>query len=124
MTPLYDASKPVIDSVSGNPTSWTNQDVTLTVNATDVGDSGIASYSFDNGNTWQTTKTKKFQSNQTVNIKVKDNTGNESDVTTIVISKIDKDSPSISSVTKNPTSWTAGPVTLSVTATDTTSAIE
>lgn len=33
---------PVIDSITGNPTSWTKGPVTLTVNATDYGSAGLA----------------------------------------------------------------------------------
>ena len=117
-TPLYDNEKPVINSVTGNPDSWTNQDVTLTVNAVDAGDSGIESYSFDNGASWQPSNSKTFHTNQTVNIKVKDKAGNISDLTTVDIAKIDKDPPAINSISKSPESWTDEKVTLSVSATD------
>ena len=58
---------------------WTKGDVTLKINATDSG-SGIASengYSFDNGNTWQTSNSKTYTQNTSgIIVKVKDNAGN------------------------------------------------
>ena len=117
-----DKTKPTISSVTGNPTSWINQNVTLTVTATDAA-SGVAYYSFDNGSTWQAANTKSYSSNQTVNIKVKDDVGNISDATTVTINKIDKTKPTISSVDGNPSAWTNQNVTLTVTATDPASGV-
>ena len=88
-----DTTAPVISSVSGNPTSYTNDDVTLKVTATDE-TYGIYRYSFDNGSTWQSSNSKTFSSNQTVKIKVKDYAGNISDTKSVPISKIDKTKPS------------------------------
>ncbi|MCM1508936.1 MAG: hypothetical protein NC177_17650, partial [Ruminococcus flavefaciens] len=115
-----DTTVPTISSVSGNPTDWTKSNVTLKVTATDnvYGASGIASYSFDNGGTWQTSNSKSFSSNQTVNIKVKDLAGNISAVKTVKITKIDKTAPTISKVELSPSSWTNGSVKVTVTATD------
>ena len=87
-----DVTKPTISSVSGNPTSYTNKNVTLTVTATDE-TYGIYRYSFDNGTTWQASNSKTFSSNQTVKIKVKDYAGNVSDVKSVSITKIDKTAP-------------------------------
>ncbi len=114
-----DTTKPTISSVSGNPTAWTKDDVTLTVTATDnvYGVNGIAGYSFDNGETWQTGKSKTFSKNQTVYIKVKDKAGNVSAATTIKISKIDKSKPTVT-VTLSPTSWTNSSVTATITIAD------
>ena len=95
-TVKIDKSVPSVSSVSGNPTSWTKSDVTLTVSGTDTGGSGVAYYSFDNGSTWQTSASKTFSSNQTVKIKVKDKAGNVSSVKEVVISKIDKAAPNAS----------------------------
>jgi hypothetical protein len=105
-------------SVSGNPTNWTNGNVTLTVAAVDQ-QSGLAAsaYSFDNGETWQTGNTKVFSSNQAVNIKVRDAVGNISAVNTVQIDRIDKTAPSVS-VGINPTNWTNSDVTLTITAAD------
>ncbi|MCM1365330.1 MAG: hypothetical protein NC215_10165, partial [Ruminococcus sp.] len=110
-----DTTVPTISSVSGNPTDWTNGNVTLKVTATDnvYGASGIASYSFDNGSTWQTSNSKSFSSNQTVNIKVKDLAGNISKVNTVKITKIDKTKPT-ATITLSPTTATNGSVTATI----------
>ena len=91
---VKDNIKPTIKNITGNPTSWTNQNITITVNAEDIG-SGIAEYSFNDGANWQTENTKEFNTNQTVKIKVKDNAGNVSEITTVEINKIDKTKPTI-----------------------------
>ena len=87
ITYTNDTTAPVITSVTGNPADWTSGSVTLTVNATDNA-SGVAYYSFDNGSTWQTGKTKTFSANQMVRVKVKDRAGNISAATSVNISRI------------------------------------
>ena len=106
-------------SVSGNPTEWTKNNVTLTVSATDevYGTEGVAAYSFDNGSTWQTSSSKTFSENQTVYIKVKDKAGNISSAKTVKITKIDKTKPA-ATITFSPTSWTNGNVTATIKMTD------
>ena len=94
-----DENEPSIDSVTGNPTEWTNKDVTLTVNATD-NESGIAlinGYSFDNGEHWQTENTKTYSQNTSnIIIKVKDNKENIATYSDIInIDKIDKVAPNV-----------------------------
>ena len=97
-----DRSSPAITGVSGNPVNWTNGDVTLTVHAGDNG-SGVKEYSFDGGNSWQTSNTNLYTVNQTVSadtIKVRDNVGNETSYTTeIEITKIDKTAPTVPNIT-------------------------
>ena len=81
-------------TVTGNPTAWTNQDVTLTV----VPDpsASISEYSFDDGVTWQSSPSKLYTANQNnIKIKVRDTYGNETPSVTVDITKIDKDAPSI-----------------------------
>ena len=111
-----DTTAPTITSVTGNPTAWTNKDVTLTVNATD--NVGVKEYSFDNGATWQSGKTKKYSTNTSnIKIKVRDYAGNPSATTTVSITKIDKNVPAApSSVTVSPTIWTNGNITVTHTA--------
>jgi hypothetical protein len=92
-----DTTPPVITSITGNPINWTNQDVTLTINATDnkaLGDLNTPPYSFDNGITWQFTNSKTFSIMQTVNIRVRDLSGNFTNQQ-VVINRIDKDSPTV-----------------------------
>lgn len=89
----WDCNTPVsIARVDGNPTNWTHDDVTLTVVPnTGVSTTGLQ-YSFDNGTTWQTSPSKKFTSNATVNIKMKNATVTTA-VYPVVINKIDKTAP-------------------------------
>lgn len=89
---------PRINNVDGNAYNWTKDDVTLVVNAEEeYGGSGLheEAYSFDNGLTWQASNTKSFSTNQEVKIKVRDKAGNESEVYTVNIDKIDKTAPEI-----------------------------
>lgn len=83
-----------ITGVSGNPTSWTKSDVTLTVKAT--ASNGLAgnAYSFDGGKTYQSSASKKFTSNTTVNIVVKDKKNNTTSYR-VHITKIDKTVPNV-----------------------------
>ena len=111
---FVDVTPPTINSISGNPTSWTNEDVTLTVSAFDAG-SGLHSggaYSFNYGE-WTTSPSQTFTNNQTVNIRVRDNSGNIASQD-VVIDKIDKNAPTFTNIAHNPASWTSGPVSLTV----------
>ena len=89
---VTDTTAPEV-TILGNPTSYTNQSVTLAVNANDVG-TGLADkpYSFDGGTTWVSGNTKLYGTNQTVQIWVKDKEGNITKKT-VVIDKIDKTAP-------------------------------
>ena len=118
-TAKVDIKKPTVTSVSGNPTTWTNQNVTLTVNGAsdNTGGSGLQAnaYSFDNGVTWQAGNTKTYTANSNnIIIKVRDNVGNIYTHSAINITKIDKIAPTITSVSGNPTAWTNQNVTLTV----------
>lgn len=121
-----DAIAPTINGVNKSPTGWTNQSVTLTVDATDAG-SGISSYSFDGGSTWQAESSKTYANNTTIaagTIKVKDAVGNIATYDTVVtISNIDKTAPTITSVTANPSTLTDQSVMITVNATDNESEI-
>ena len=94
-----DDESPTINGITGIPTSWTNQDVTIEIDATD-NLSGIANenaYSFDNGDTWQNSNSKTYSQNvEKINIQVKDNLGNiETFNQKVNIDKIDKISPKL-----------------------------
>ncbi|MDD4035848.1 MAG: DUF5011 domain-containing protein [Bacilli bacterium] len=81
--------------VDGNPKTWTNEDVTLTINASDnLGGLGLHTepYSFDGGVNWQSSSIKKFYKNQNVNIQIRDKAYNTCSGT-IYITKIDKEAP-------------------------------
>jgi prepilin-type N-terminal cleavage/methylation domain-containing protein len=116
--PYTKGSNPVINGVSGNPTVWQNTDVTLNVDMTaSCGNHATAPYSFDGGTTWQAGNTSTFSSNQTVNIRVRDVAGNIAS-SSVIINRIDKDAPTITSVTGNPTSWQTTDVTLTINSSD------
>jgi LPXTG-motif cell wall-anchored protein len=95
-------------SVSGNPSDWTKENVTLTVDARDT-ESGLASaaYSFDGGNSWQSANTKIYNENtSSIVVKVKDKAGNIETYDTINITKIDKTAPN-PAVIANKNNYTA-----------------
>lgn len=114
-----DKVRPTITTVTGNPTTWTREEVTLTIEAQD-GESGIASYSFDNGATWQQSNSKTFSENkQGIIIKVKDAAGNEATYgQTINITRIDKTPPTINTVNGIPSGISTRNVTLTIVAED------
>ena len=85
----------VINSVSANMTSWTNKDVTLTVNAKASNGLHTTAYSFDGGKTFTSNKSKTFSKNQTVKIVVRDKKGNKTSYTSY-IENIDKTKPTVS----------------------------
>lgn len=104
------------DGITGNPTSWTKNNVTLTINATDVG-TGVVSYSKDKIN-WTTENVFVFNENGTYTFYAKDAVGNVSEGKEIEVSFIDKIPPTISSVFIDPNTWTNEAVTLIVAAND------
>ena len=96
-TTIRDDINPNIISVEGNPTNWTNEDVTLTINAVD-NETGLADapYSFDNGNTWQAENSKEYSENTNgIIIQVKDKAGNIASYNSINITRIDKTGPAL-----------------------------
>ena len=92
---MVDIDTPVISDVALSSTSWTKENVIITVTASDVM-SGLAdtAYSFDGGTTWQEDNTYTASENGTFNIIVKDKAGNETTWDEIVIDYIDKEVPS------------------------------
>ena len=118
---LADSEKPEITGITGNPTEWTKSDVTLTVNATD--DSGIiAGWRVDNGE-WKTTNSFTVDKNGTYEFEVKDAIGNISAVSSVTVTKIDKDEPTFS-ISLDPDainpdgSWTNDEITVTIDAND------
>lgn len=113
-----DKSLPVIteDDITGIPTEWTKDNVTITVNASDDG-TGVVAYSLDKNN-WQTDNTFDISENGTYTLYAKDAVGNVSEGTSITVDKIDKEAPVISSVAIDPDTWTNKAVTLIVTVYD------
>ncbi|MEG0771100.1 MAG: hypothetical protein RR436_04285, partial [Clostridia bacterium] len=117
ITVKIDKVAPKINNITVSPDT-SNQAVIVTLNATDI-DSGLNTnaYSFDNGVTWQTANsisvspTKKFEIDE---IQVKDKVGNITKHGSIFDVADDKEYPSYTSITGNPTTWTANDVTLSI----------
>ncbi|WP_177917711.1 hypothetical protein [uncultured Eubacterium sp.] len=103
------------DGISGNPTSWTKEDITLIVNATDT-ETGVVAYSNDKTN-WTTSNTFTVTENGTYSFYAKDAVGNISEGQEVTVSFIDKAQPTIS-VQINPDSWTNKNVELVVEAED------
>ena len=105
----FDHTAPTITNVTGNPSNWTKNNVTLTVNgAKDKGDNNVepgsglanAAYSFDGGATWQASASKTYTSNTSgIVIKVRDRLGNIYTHSGISITKIDKTGPSKPTIT-------------------------
>ncbi|WP_368262611.1 GBS Bsp-like repeat-containing protein [Clostridium disporicum] len=117
---VKDITNPTL-SITGNPTSWTKDNVTLTVTGADYG-TGVKSITLPNGtvvNSSSTTYTVSANGNYT--FKVTDNSGNEVSQT-VSVTKIDKTSPTLA-VAGNPSSWTKDDVTLSITGADSQSGV-
>lgn len=113
---IVDSTPPSIN-ITGNPTSWTNNNITLNVTATDT-ESGVNYITKPDGSTVASTSTSyTVTANGTYTFKAVDKRGNES-TQSVTVSKIDKAAPTIS-ISGNPTSWTNSNVTLNVTASDT-----
>ncbi|MCH4201244.1 OmpL47-type beta-barrel domain-containing protein, partial [Clostridium tyrobutyricum] len=81
-------------NITGNPESWTNEDVTLTVNASDEdGGSGFDKIVLpDNSEITTATDTFKVTQNGTYTFKAYDKAGNVT-TQTVTVSKIDKTAP-------------------------------
>lgn len=123
-----DEVAPEITGISGNPSEWTNKDVTLTVEAKDnKGGTGVVAYGInqEDGIKWQLEAEFNITANGTYTFYVKDAVGNVSEVTensTTEVEYIDKTDPSIQ-VSYDPETWTNNTVTVTVTAIDNESGI-
>ena len=91
-----DKDAPSTPTVTGNPEDWTTDKVTLTASSSDSA-SGIKDYSFSTTQgvySWQTENTKQFDENATVYVYARDNAGNISAASeVVVIDKIDNKLP-------------------------------
>jgi len=133
----FDTARPTIDSIEKSTENWTNQDVTITIKATDP-DTGIVAYQFSTNenitiessgwNTIETTNTQISQDytveqNGTYYFYAKDAVGNLTKQA-IEITNIDKDKPMVNTITQSPENWTKETVTLTATAKDSLSGIQ
>ena len=85
---------PPVVKVSGIPTNWTTNNVTLKISATAVNGLHSTAYSFDGGKTYQKENQKTFTSNTKGTIIVRDKRGNQTTYN-FNISKIDKTEPKV-----------------------------
>lgn len=85
---------PPVVKVSGIPTNWTTNNVTLKISATAVNGLHSTAYSFDGGKTYQKENQKTFTSNTKGTIIVRDKRGNKTTYN-FNISKIDKTEPKV-----------------------------
>ena len=115
---ISDTTKPTV-KLSANPTSWTKDNVILTVSAVDDdGGLGLAeqAYSWDNTNTWGQETTKTVTTNGTYGVYVRDKAGNTT-YESIEIENIDKQAPSVS-LSQNASIYTKDNVIITATASD------
>jgi hypothetical protein len=89
-----DTILPTITGITGNPTNWTNQPVTITVNATDNVGLNATAYSFDGGQTWQQSNQLTTSIMQVLEIRVRDTSGNIASQQ-VTINRIDTNDPAI-----------------------------
>lgn len=113
---MKDSVNPTIKDISGNPDDWTNTDVTLEIVSDDT---DIVAYTLVGWtNDWQSEPTFVITENGRYRFKVKDSSGNESDIYSVNVSKIDKNAPDIDDIVIDPTSWTKDKVIMEVKASD------
>ncbi len=123
---------PIAPVITGTVTTstWTNQNVTLTVN--EITSPGITRYEYAvNGGIWQTyNSTNKIvissEGTSTVKARAVNNVGTIGAESTGYIVNIDKTAPSVPTVNFNgytPNTWTSGNVNITLTSTDSASGI-
>lgn len=103
-------------NLTQNPTGWTNGNVTLTLSSiSDTGGSGFKSVKLPDGaiQTSSSNKTYVVSSNGTYSFEIEDNAGNKT-VKPLTVSNIDKTAPTANNPVQNPTGWTNGNVTISI----------
>lgn len=123
-----DETAPEITGVLGNPSEWTKNDVTLTVEAKDnKGGTGVVAYGIneEEGIKWQSQADFNITANGTYTFYAKDAVGNISEInetSTTEVKYIDKTEPSVN-VSYDPKTWTNKAITVTVKATDNESGI-
>jgi hypothetical protein len=113
-----DKTPPQVNNISTNTKEFTNQNITITVEATDEL-SGLAdkAYSWDEKQTWTDDNTFEISQNGTYTLYVKDKLGNIFNGK-LTISNIDKEAPVINALTANTTEQTKEDILLTANATD------
>jgi len=111
---MIDNVAPSIKDVTGNVSSWTKDSIILTVVSEDA---DAKQYKCNEGE-WQIETTFQIEKNGVYSFYIKDAAGNVSEVYAVAVAYIDKEAPTISSVTVTPDTWTKEEVMVEVTATD------
>lgn len=108
-----DETAPTVQNVTGNPTEWTNENVTLSINGAADNDGGIGlsstpySFSTTQGSySWQASNQRTISDNGIYYIYVRDDYDNIRLVSTENITKIDKLKPYRAVITPNTSNWT------------------
>lgn len=111
-----DSTPPVLKQ-SQTPMEWTNETVTLCVEAVDEG-AGLAdkAYSWDDGKTWTMNKNHVVEENGTYAVLVRDRVGNQARAD-YNVTNIDKLPPDVQ-ISQNTDRWTNQDVVLTITAHD------
>ncbi|WP_313127197.1 InlB B-repeat-containing protein, partial [Proteiniclasticum ruminis] len=114
-----DDKAPVITLIKKTPDTWTKDQVVVEVTAEDKeSDLAAEAYSFDGGKTWQKEASKSVSVNEVLEIQVKDQVGNITEIQRVSVENIDKTKPAILEVSGNPAAWTKDEVLLTVQAED------
>lgn len=108
-----------------NTTNWTNTDVTVSITYPD--DAVVKEYS-TNASTWNTyiSPVVVTANNTTIYSRAADASGNQSGQSTLTVTNIDKNAPSMPSVDLNgyiPNNWTKGNIVINLSSTDLESGI-
>lgn len=120
---FIDTTVPENFTVTGNPTEWTNQDVTLQITDAADNQSGLAAEAYNWNNTgWTTENSLKVEQNCAVTVSIRDKAGNVK-TDTVVVGKIDKTAPLIAGVSGNPTEWVRTAATITASAADSQSGL-
>lgn len=104
-----DKIAPTAIEIIGNIQYWSKWDVSININGATDNESGLPQkpYSYDNGVTWQNEAYKIFSQNTSnIIIKIKDKAGNVYTHEPIDIKYLDKETPTITEVIKEPSGWT------------------
>ncbi len=110
-----DSDGPKILGVDGNRNTWSKDNVTLTIKATDMEGLHALPYSFDDGDSWQASPSKTYIENTSnIRIKVRDIFGNETSYEPINITKIKRVSSISMKTPISKTTYTKNTETLSV----------
>ena len=109
------SEKPIIESVEGLPSGWTDTDITIVVKAKAVNGLHATPYSFDNGVTWQESATMSYSEHKRLKILVRDVNSYVSNLKEVEI-KIDKNKPSSVKISGSVASGTKTSSNVSLTA--------